>query len=32
VREAGSKQLAGFLLGLFFKPENGSDIFLRNIG
>jgi hypothetical protein len=22
---------AGFLLGLFFDPENGSDIFLRNV-
>jgi hypothetical protein len=23
---------AGFLLALFFDPENGSDMFLRNIG
>jgi hypothetical protein len=23
---------AGILLGLFFGPENGDDIFLRNIG
>jgi hypothetical protein len=23
---------AGFLLGLFFDPEDGSDIFLRNVG
>jgi hypothetical protein len=23
---------AGFLLGLVFDPEDGSDIFLRNIG
>jgi hypothetical protein len=23
---------AGFLLGLFFDPENSGDIFLRNIG
>jgi hypothetical protein len=22
---------AGFVLGLFFDPENGGDIFLRNI-
>jgi hypothetical protein len=29
--EAGSKQ-AGFLLGLLFNPENGGDMFLRNIG
>jgi hypothetical protein len=24
--------LAGFLLGLFFDPEDGSDMFLRNVG
>jgi hypothetical protein len=23
---------AGFLLGLFFRPEDGGDIFLRNVG
>jgi hypothetical protein len=23
---------AGFLLGLFFDPEDGGDIFLRNVG
>jgi hypothetical protein len=23
---------AGFLLGLFFDPENGGDMFLRNVG
>jgi hypothetical protein len=23
---------AGFLLGLFFGPENGGDMFLRNVG
>jgi hypothetical protein len=23
---------AGFLLGLFFDPDNGGDIFLRNVG
>jgi hypothetical protein len=23
---------AGFLLGVFFDPEDGSDMFLRNIG
>jgi hypothetical protein len=22
---------AGFLLGLFFDPEDGSDMFLRNV-
>jgi hypothetical protein len=24
--------LAGFLLGLFFDPDDESDMFLRNIG
>jgi hypothetical protein len=23
---------AGFLLGLFFNPEDGDDMFLRNVG
>jgi hypothetical protein len=23
--------LAGFLLGLFFNPENGGDIFLKTV-
>jgi hypothetical protein len=23
---------AGFLLGLFFEPEDGSDMFLRKVG
>jgi hypothetical protein len=23
---------AGFLLGLFFGPEDGGEIFLRNVG
>jgi hypothetical protein len=23
---------AGFLLGLFFDPEDGSDMFFRNVG
>jgi hypothetical protein len=23
---------AGFLLGLFFNPEDGDEIFLRNVG
>jgi hypothetical protein len=22
----------GFLLGLFFEPEDGGDMFLRNVG
>jgi hypothetical protein len=25
-------ELAGFILGLFFIPEDGGDIFLRNVG
>jgi hypothetical protein len=31
---AGGKQSshAGFLLGLFFNPEDEGDIFLQNIG
>jgi hypothetical protein len=24
--------LAGFLLGIFFGPEDGGDILLRNVG
>jgi hypothetical protein len=24
--------VAGFLLGLFFDPEDGSNMFLRNVG
>jgi hypothetical protein len=32
-RETGGKQSrAGLLRDLFFHPENGGDIFLRNIG
>jgi hypothetical protein len=23
---------AGFLLGLFFEPEDGGDMFLQNVG
>jgi hypothetical protein len=23
---------AGFLIGLFFDPEDGGDMFLRNVG
>jgi hypothetical protein len=23
---------AGFMLGLFFDPEDGGDMFLRNVG
>jgi hypothetical protein len=31
--KAGSKQSsAGFLLGLFFDPEDVGDMFLRNVG
>jgi hypothetical protein len=32
--KAGGKQSfkAGFLLGIFFDPEDGSDTFLRNVG
>jgi hypothetical protein len=34
--EEGNKQsnslYPGFLLGLFFYPEDGSDLFLRNLG
>jgi hypothetical protein len=31
--ESGSKQLnTGFLFGLFFDPEDGGDMFLRNVG
>jgi hypothetical protein len=29
--EAGSMLRAGFLLGLLFIPEDGGDIFLRNV-
>jgi hypothetical protein len=27
-----ARGIAGFLLGLFFDPEDGGDMFLRNIG
>jgi hypothetical protein len=30
MKQAASK--SGFLLGLFFCPEYGEDIFLRNVG
>jgi hypothetical protein len=32
--KAGDKQSfhAGFLLDLFFNPEEGGDMFLRNVG
>jgi hypothetical protein len=31
--ESGSKQLnTGFLFGLFFDPEDGGEMFLRNVG
>jgi hypothetical protein len=26
------EKLAGFLLGLFFEPEDGCAMFLRNVG
>jgi hypothetical protein len=28
----GKQSNAGFLLGLFFDPEYGGDMFLRNVG
>jgi hypothetical protein len=30
--KACGKQSAGFLLVLFFDPEDGGDMFLRNVG
>jgi hypothetical protein len=35
VKEGGKQAIffhAGFLLGLFFDPEDGCDMFLRNVG
>jgi hypothetical protein len=31
MKQAASRLLAGFLLGIFFSPEDGGDIFLRNV-
>jgi hypothetical protein len=28
----GGSHSVGFLLGLFFDPEDGIDMFLRNVG
>jgi hypothetical protein len=30
-REVGSKHV-GFLLGLFFDPKDGNEMFLQNVG
>jgi hypothetical protein len=30
--KAGSKQNPGFLLGFFYDPEDGGDMFLENVG
>jgi hypothetical protein len=30
--KSGGKQSFGFLLGLFFYPEDGGDMFFRNVG
>jgi hypothetical protein len=27
-----AEALAGYFLGLFFDPEDGGDMFLRNVG
>jgi hypothetical protein len=32
LRSASYLLHAGFLLGLFFYPEDGGDMFLRNVG
>jgi hypothetical protein len=31
-REVGKKNYSGFFIGLFFDPEDGGDMFLRNVG
>jgi hypothetical protein len=30
--EAGDKPFACWFLGIFFRPDDGGDIFLRNVG
>jgi hypothetical protein len=30
--KAGGKQSSGFLLGLFFDPEDGGDMFFLTLG
>jgi hypothetical protein len=32
VKAGGKQALAVFLLGVFFDPEDGGDMFVRNVG